>query len=291
MKRPMRWIAGPPPLPGRLGRGHSLLELMIALVLGVAVTSLACALYRPMRDAFDAAGDRAEIDEAGHAALTLIAQRARLAGLSVRADGSAPARAQWSAVHGPVFGCEAGRPDGAIDAPHCEPDAGSGGPGGNGGASEPGAVSDGVQFLALASSVAEWANSKGAPTDCLGQALAPGMPDVARFYAHPGGGDDGPELYCEGGGRLGDPQPVVSGVETLRLRYWLDGAATPQRRFDANRVHSLRALVICVVVRGAATHRRYPYRDCDGQSQPGNDGYRRRRFQRLIALRNLAGVS
>ncbi len=273
------------PGDGRGSGGHSLLELMVALTLGLAVTGLVCAMYRPAHHAFDAAGDRAEIDEAGHTALTLLSQQARLAGLAVQADGGAPTHAQWSAAHLPVFGCEAGRPGGSVDAPHCQPNTGDIG--------DAGSANDGVQFVALADNVADWTNSEGAPTDCLGQALVPGMPNVARFFAHPGsGGDgDGPELYCDGGGRLGDPQPIVSGIETLRLRYWLEGNAAPQRTFDAGLVHKLRALVICVVVRGADTHGRYPYQDCDGRPQAGADGYRRRTFQRLVALRNVGDGS
>jgi len=265
-----------------MGHGHSLLELMIALALGVLVTVSACALYRPARAAWTAAADRATLNEAGRAALALIALQARLAGLAVQADGGGPSRAQWLAQQQPVFTCEAGRPEGPADAPYCVDQAPP-----PGSASDNG-TSDGVQFVSLASTLASWPDSKGAPTDCLGQALAAGAANIARFFAHVGsGGLDDAELYCDGGGRLGDAQPVVAGIETLRLRYALAGGDTPQRSVDAGSLDQLRALLICVVARGQNTHHPYPYTDCDGRAQAGADGYRRLTYRQWVALRNL----
>jgi type IV pilus assembly protein PilW len=53
-------------------RGHTLVELVIAIALGLVVTVGAVSLYRAQRAAFGRAGDAMQIREAGLTALTLI---------------------------------------------------------------------------------------------------------------------------------------------------------------------------------------------------------------------------
>ena len=269
--------------PGfRLGRGlggrrygHTLLELVIALALGVVVTGGASALYRTARASCDAATDWAAIGDAGQAALDLLGWQVRLAGLWLRADGAQPnvqtARAMRQVQLLPVFGCAAGRPAGPAAAPYCEAD-----PGGN----------DGVQLMYLADPVASWADSQGAATDCLGQALPTGGLAVARFFTRVNSGSGEPELYCDGSGRLGNAQPLVEGVESLRVQYWLDGVDQAQRTVDADQWPHVRGLMLCLVVRGRPGSSSAPYLDCDGNLVRGSDGRRRQVFHWVLALRN-----
>lgn len=256
------------------GRGYTLLELMIALAVGTLVTCAALALYRQQRDAFEQAADWAAVTEAGHAALDLMVWQARLAGLALQADGvdnTERARQATLLRRLPVFGCAAGRPAGSADSPRCDADSRG---------------SDGVQFMYAANNLSSWADSHGAATDCLGQALAAGAVAVARFFTRLSSASGEPELYCDGGARLGNTQPVVEGVEMLRLAYWLDGSDVAQASLAADQWPRVRALEICLVARGKPGSQRLPYLDCDGRRVAGSDGRRRQVFRMFVALRN-----
>ena len=60
--------------------GHTLIELIIALALGLVVTTGAVSLYRSQRAAFGRADDAIRIRDAGLTALTLIGQQVQMAG-------------------------------------------------------------------------------------------------------------------------------------------------------------------------------------------------------------------
>ncbi|HEY1995530.1 PilW family protein, partial [Paraburkholderia sp.] len=99
------------------------------------------------------------------------------------------------------------------------------------------------------------------------------------------------ELYCEGSGKVGSAQPLVEGVERLRVRYWLAGA---QSALDASALAAgqwvdVVAVDLCVLVRGAPQGRRTRYVDCDGVSATGADMRVRQAFWRRVAIRNNEG--
>jgi type IV pilus assembly protein PilW len=271
--------------------GHTLIELMLAMSLGLLVSCAVLSLYRDQRDTFARSADWASLTEAGHAALDLIAVQARLAGLVDLTDSAGPLdgadEPRYSGPVGslpkiqrapvplaqylPIFGCHAGRPTGAADEPRCEADSRG---------------SDGVQFISNANPVSSWADSEGAATDCLGQALAAQAASVARFFVRVSSASGEPELYCDGGARLGNPQPVIEGVETLQLRYRLDHSEVPQALVAAALWPQVRALEVCLVVRGQPGHAHFPYVDCNGHAVTGADLRRRQVFRLFVALRN-----
>ena len=292
------------PRPGwwweRCGRGYTLIELMIAMSLGLLVSGAVISLYRGQRDAFQRAVDWASITEAGDTALDLIAVQARLAGLAVRADGmpnSPPDSFAMSRLHVsrtrsspasggsrrtppasqpallPVFGCHAGRPAGPVDAPRCDADS---------------RASDGVQFLHRSDLVSSWTDAHGRATDCLGQALAGHAISAARFFTRVSPSSGEPELYCDSGARRGNAQPVVEGVESMQLSYWLTGVEAAQTQVPAGLWSQVRALEVCLVVHGSAGAVGFPYVDCLGHSVPGLDRRRRQVFRLFVALRNPA---
>ncbi|HEY4295012.1 MAG TPA: prepilin-type N-terminal cleavage/methylation domain-containing protein, partial [Paraburkholderia sp.] len=92
--------------------GHTLLEFVVAMALGLVVMAGAVSLYTTQRRAFEYASNALQIREAGLTALTLIGQQLQMAGFVpadiVGYDGPAP-----------LFGCSAGRPTGADDSPAC----------------------------------------------------------------------------------------------------------------------------------------------------------------------------
>lgn len=244
-------------------RGHTLLEMTIALALGILIVSASLALYRAQRVAFERATDAARIHDAGSIALDMLGQQIQMAGF---ASNLGPA------VDAPIFGCAQGRVVGADTAASCEALA---------------SHSDGVQIRYFADVVSSWASSGGVPTDCIGQTVSDAFV-TNRFYAKPGSSSGEPELYCEGGGR--QAQPVVEGIERFRVTYWLTGSSSA---LDASAVGRERwrdayAADICVLVRGFATQtkRRTNYIDCTGAPAFADDGRARQTFWRRVAIRN-----
>lgn len=251
-------------------KGHTLLELTIAVALGLVVVLGALAAYRSQRQAFAYATDAARLHEAGMNALTLIGEQLQMAGF-VPADATAPL------AGAALFGCTAGRAVGTDAAPVCEALSNR---------------SDGVAVRYRGDAVSTWSATNGQATDCLGQAAgvagSAGAEIVNRFHAKASSSTGEPELYCEGTGKVGTAQPLVEGVERLRLRYWLAGA--PQS-VDASAIareqwSEVVAVDVCVLVRGAPFPRRTRYVDCEGAQASGADGRARQAFWRHVVLRN-----
>ncbi|WP_051391220.1 PilW family protein [Paraburkholderia mimosarum] len=249
--------------------GHTLLELTIAVALGLVVTLGALSAYRSQRQAFAYASDTARIHEAGMNALMLIGEQIQMAGF-VAADARAP-------LAGPaIFGCTAGRPGGADAALACESLS---------------SRSDGLAVRYQGDGISTWPAASGQATDCLGQAVgAAGVEIVNRYHAKVSGSTGDTELYCEGSGKVGTAQPLVEGVERLRVRYWTAGAAQAldASAFARDQWAGVVAVDLCVLVRGAAFPRRTRYVDCDGVQAVGSDGRARQAFWRHIVLRNVA---
>ncbi|SAL74565.1 prepilin-type cleavage/methylation-like protein [Caballeronia peredens] len=247
-----------------------MLELTIALALGMLVVTACLSLYRAQRAAFERAADAARMHDAASVALDMIGQQMQMAGfLSGQNAGTG--------IDASIFGCAQGRVTGADASPSCEPLAGR---------------SDGVQVRYFADVVATWPTTGGAPSDCLGQAVS----DVFvtnRFYAKTSASTGEPELYCEGGGK--QAQPIVEGIERMRVQYWLTDApaALDASSIARDRWRDVYAADLCVAVRGFAVQakRRAAYVDCDGLSAYADDGRARQAFRRRVALRNTPAMS
>ncbi|WP_144158272.1 PilW family protein [Paraburkholderia sp. BCC1885] len=255
-------------------RGHTLVELTIALALGLVVTVGAVSLYRSQRAAFGRAGDALQIREAGMTALTLIGQQIQMTGF-VPADLPQPQSKPT------LFGCSSARPTGADDNLTCEALT---------------SKSDGIAVRYVGDTVSTWPTSTSQTTDCLGQAVSVGgtafgagrVLIVNRFYAKPSGSTGESELYCDGNGKTGSAQPLVEGVERLRFRYWLAGAQTARdaASLAPDQWANVVAVDVCVLVRGAPQGRRSSYMDCDGANVTGADLRMRQAFWRRVAIRN-----
>jgi len=259
-------------------RGHTLLELMIAVMLGLVVTGGAVSLYRSQRQAFTQAADAASMREAGMTALMLIGQQVQMAGfvpIDAFPSGS-PASPDSPAIIPALFGCSGSRPVGAGSAPDCEPLA---------------SRSDGIVVRYIGDAVSTWPTTAGHATDCLGQGVGSAgaaEPIVNRYYARISGSTGEPELYCEGNGRAGVGQPLVEGIERLRFTYWLRGTATPvaANLVAAHQWSTVVVVDVCVLARGALTQRRVRYVDCDGATVLAADRHARQAFWRRVAVRN-----
>lgn len=253
--------------------GQTLIDVVIASALGIVVVVAAVSLYRGQRQSFALSADAAGMRDAGTAALLLMSRHIEMAGY---VPPDKPSFADF--VEPAVFGCTSALPIGHQAASACIPDA-------NG--------SDGLIVRYADDAVATWPTRAGEPTDCLGQrAGEAGEYTVIsnRFFVRTPHGGDTPELYCEGSGAASNKQPIVAGVERLKLRYWISGAAAAA---DASSIppadwSNVVAIDLCVQVRGNQRLHATRYLDCDGVVRRGHDGRARQVFMRRIAIRNQA---
>lgn len=256
--------------PGTSQRGHTLLELSISVALGLLIVFATLSLYRGQRLAYERAAETARLRDAASNALDLIAQQVRMAGFALAGMGASSGPDSSAAL----FGCSAGRPMGSDSAPVCETLTGR---------------SDGILIRYAADTISTWPSSAGLPTDCLGQASA-GEQITNRYYAKASSSTVEPELYCEGSGKPGTGQPLVEGIERLRIGYWLKDApfSVDAVAISKDRWRLVTAVDLCVLVRGdvPSANSRPSYLDCDGVSAVSADGRVRHAFHRRIALRN-----
>lgn len=264
--------------PGSRLAGHGLIELLIAMALGVLATLATVSLYRGQREAVMRAADTARLTSEGIAALDLIAQHARMTGFAPA--GTVASAASAASAVAPVFGCSAGFPTGTGAAVSCAPDQSG---------------SDGIALRYVADTISTWPSAEGNPTDCLGHNIhedARGAWIENRFYISAASAAARPELYCRSTASVHSvKQPVVEAVERLQIRYWLRGAAAPIPAYAVapQQWQHVVALDLCVVVRGARAGTPARYLDCAGASVAAPDGHRRRAFASRVALRNMVG--
>jgi type IV pilus assembly protein PilW len=264
-------VIGSPSFSLRAPGGHTLLEVTIAIALGLIVIAGTVATYRSQRAAFTDAAEVARMRDAGINALVLIGDQIQMAGF-------APADASEARATPAVFGCSAGRPV-VTQTPFTCTSLSS--------------RSDGIAVRYVGDRQSTWLSTSGQVTDCLGQGVGlPGVVVANAFHAKPGRSSAESELYCEGSGNVGTAQPLVEDVERLRLRYWLDGAV---QSVDASALTSgqwaaVAAVDLCVLVRGAVSARAGRYVDCDGVSSVSADGRARQAFWRHVAIRNHSGT-
>lgn len=248
-------------------RGHTLLELAISAALGMLIVIATISLYRGQRLAYDRATESARLREAASNALDLIAQQVQMARFM-------PAGLDASDTSTALFGCSSGRPVGSDAAPTCETLS---------------SRSDGILIRYGADTISTWPSSSGSPTDCLGQ-ISAGERITNRYYAKASSSTVEPELYCEGSGKPGTGQPMVEGIERLRIGYWLQDApvSVDAAAISEDRWPFVTAVDVCVLARGdtPSATARPRYVDCDGVSAVSADGRVRQAFRRRVALRN-----
>ncbi|UEP22056.1 PilW family protein [Burkholderia ambifaria] len=257
----------------RRSRAHTLLEVLIAMIVGLLVLAAAGALYHAQRVAQRRAEDGFRMRDAAATALMLIGQQIQMAGfrpLDVEGASSLP----------PVFGCSAGRVRGDGTQVRCEAVR---------------AASDAVLVRYVGDPVSTWPTSSAQVSDCLGQGVgAPGERPLVenRFDAHVSPSTGEPELYCEGSGRPGTPQPVVSGIDQLRVRYLRrDGPQfVDAQAMGADDWRDVAAVHVCVRARGEPMPEAARHVDCDGRATIAPEGRAHLVLHRIVAVRNSAGA-
>ena len=266
----------------RLGRGVTLIELMVALAVGLTVVLAATGAFLPARKLFDANADIQQVQDTMRYARYVVQNVVRQAGyadyaVDGQADGlglgagtAALAGASSDPTHLTVFGATNTSVPGTSD-----------GIGVHG--SDPVGANDSLLVRFFGRSAFDRDAPDGTMVDCLGQPVAgPGVasPGAARawsFFYVARAADGEPELYCKrrvvhaGAADSFQSQPIARGVEKFKVvfGYDVDGDSVPERWVDAQAIDAqagaagvpvatewrkVVALRVGLVVRGARPH-------------------------------------
>lgn len=269
--------------------GFSLVETLVALALGLALIAAAGVSFVAAGATHRLHDAAARVHESGSVAFELLSRHLRSAGFA-EVTRDPRTHADFSSRFGalPILGCAGGYPDSvaAADPGSCVPD-----PDGNDAFL--------VRHQALPDPLDPDARlpaydaATGVGADCLGQ--GPGVSIVATSVFRVANG----ALSCMGSGNPGRWQPVVAGVEQMRLRFGADvdgdGAvdgylpAGDARLAAASAWVRVRTVDVCLLVRvddRVVTDAATALRDCDGTPRGAADGRLRRVFRSTLAVPN-----
>jgi len=240
----------------RLGRGFSLIELMVSLTIGLVISVAAISAYLGAASATKVSDAQSRMNEDAQAALTLLSQQLRMARNNPkRANRIDSSTATRSSLRNPVYlptptyssfsvspssfalsdfflrGCE-GKFSNITTAANLDALTCSGGTS---------TLPDSLAISYEADANNTIATSAGVPTDCLGNALttitASNVPVINssgtgtttssvnfwvadnRYYVGTSTTIVTPSLYCKGNGGNSTAQPLVENIEDLQITY------------------------------------------------------------------------
>lgn len=279
----------------RRNRGYTLIELTVAVLIGLTVTAAVLALYAESKRTMRVQAMHAELEENAALALALLSRELQFAGyaqpVGVTQQGGFP-RFVRSHVERPVFGCERGlnsttqrSQTAPWDASVCKT------------AGDEDHVIEIVYEADAVNTLPASSTAGAAPTNCLGAALPKNEAGRAiarnRYYVAPSTAGRF-ELHCAGA--QGAPgQPLADHVEVMKLWYGEADADDPKqivRYVTASGVTNWQRVLgvrVCLLMRSSE---RLPaedapeHLDCDGNPQTAADRYLRRAYTMTVALRN-----
>jgi type IV pilus assembly protein PilW len=304
----------------RHAHGRSLLELLIAMAVGLVVMGAALAIFSATSSSSRVSESESRLNENATIALGILQQHIRLAGYSSIA-GSTTYTIRKNYNDAGVRGCEGGftsetatfaaltcNNTTATDAISVRYEAD---------------LSNSTPVVAGAATLAANCVSQGIAATTASQATstaagAAALPNYAladnRFYVKSvGTPSGGPELYCAGAtgnGTFGVPQPIMEGVERIELSYGVAASPTAnittaymsaqsidtQFAAEADRWKRVVSVKVCLVMRSTenadqtnkvtlsgVTNRYY---DCNNTLQTTTDNYLRRAYTSTVLLKN-----
>ncbi len=297
---------------GRLhrARGLSLIELMVAMVIGLVVVLAVTLTYLQTASGTRHAILQAQMNEDGAIALDLLVHHLRLSGYAeTGADGTRIFKGL--AIRGCDGGFTAATSKAAFDLLDCAGGAGND------------AVAIRYHATLLNSPVVENSDEEMRPANCVNESIEPvGGSDVFiadnRFYVQDDSTNDNvPTLFCRGsnGAGFSDTAALVPNVESLQLRYAVthvpvDGVVPPHQVTalvpaghaslapPLGNWSRVAAVELCVVVRsqhlapqdGVDVDELTRYLDCSGTAATANDRRLRRAYRTTVHLANLRPV-
>lgn len=277
--------------------GFSLVEVTVALAIGLLVVGAVLATYLSSSQAQRMQGATAQMDEDAQIALRLLSSELMQAGYSAPTgmSESDPASFVRAAVPSPLLECGSG------------PSA-SAGPCASRPTNQTGAVALLVSYEATRNNTALADNSA---SDCLGSSLGSVRIVTNRYFLSSASGLT--SLQCLGSAlsATGAPiasAPLVSNIESLKFWYGQASAvgiaAQPVRHVTADELDgdattafaSVVSVRICVLARssepvlGLDANVLSSYLDCDLKSQVSADRRLRRAYFTTVTLRNLRPI-
>ncbi len=304
--------------------GRSIVELMVAMTIGMVILIAISSLFYANKKSFRANDDKSRLDEEGRLALNLMSYHVRMAGYGTllssneKADDDSnsvvkvlPATyTSFSDSKGAsvdaIRGCVGGFTNSSVTL---------GSIACSGTATSPDAFL--VRYVVDANTTNTTA--AGVPTDCLGAAILPtAIPKSAprktggapseyivenRFYIQTVNGV--PELYCRGNGgvapgtALNAGQPIAENVEDMKLTYGVSGnngqsidRYLTAAQLAANEWQRVVSVRICIVVRSATDNvatATQSYVGCDGTTVvTPTDKRLRSVFSTVVTIRSRA---
>lgn len=294
--------------------GRSLIEVMIALTLGMVILIAITSLFSANKQTYRISDDKTRMDEEGRLALNMLAFNIRMSGYgslldakpgNVVDDPNDPRNktrvnatiTEYSDAFGSsldaIRGCSGGFANSASAAIVCA----------GGAITTMDAVSTRYVVDANNANV-----SAGAPTDCLGAAVLPSPGGFFivenRFFIQNNPVTGRPELYCHGNGTtapgtnfVNAAQPITENVEQMVITY---GISTPVSQQAAGQFLTAAAINgttwesvvsarVCLVVT-SANNRIAPspqkYQDCSGNVVTAPDLRLRGVYATTVAIRN-----
>ncbi|WP_442907337.1 PilW family protein [Hydrogenophaga sp. BPS33] len=317
MKRPTLRVRSRAARSAFAERGLSLVELLVAMTIGLFLIGAVAALYVATANGSRASTLESQMNEDASLALDILQQQLRLAGYSAMgADGTR----HFDGVG--VRGCDGGfadkSPDGSFDAVACA----AGGKGSD-------AIA--IRYEATLLNTQPVADNSGAvrPSNCgfngitawdIGTGVNTTLADN-RFYIAPDSNNNNvPTLYCKGkdgsssSSGFANAEALIPNIEDMQITYAVTSAPEKDKplphqitgylnagdaelgpSFDAAHWSRVAGVRICILAR---TSRPLPttggeratlgsYVDCEGNRQDGNDdGFLRRTYQTTVQLRN-----
>jgi type IV pilus assembly protein PilW len=263
--------------PSRAQRGRTLIEILVAITIGLMLTVGILSIFGANRQTYRASADLQRMQSGGQLALDRLAYQIRMAGYGQLIGDFTTVSNPSSFIGNPVWACSSGfnDPVQAVETPAC-----------NGGTTQPDALQ--VRYQVESAAVA----GSGESRDCLGFAVPPDAGGVRtaqnRFYIANSNGV--PTLMCAGNGLA--PAPLIPNVEDLQVRLRVgDPFSRAERVLDPDGFTDWGRVIgveLCVQVRSEETGLAEGQQagvSCRGAAFP-NDGRLRRTFTQVVTLRN-----
>lgn len=268
----------------RRQRGRTLIEVLIAITIGLMITAGVISIYGANRQTYRASADVQRMQAAGQLALDRLAYQLRMAGY-----GQINSSDFWLVGNPSNFAgealrvCSGGFDNPVAAAPNC-----------NNAPTQPDALA--VSYLvggAAATGSGEGRDCLGASVTAANSPIAPQLATRNRFYVANSNGV--PTLMCVGND--GVAAPLVPNVEDLQVRLRVgDPFSRTEQSVDPQaaagwaaaqwgRVLGVELCVQVVSENAGLTTGAQPGVDCRGNAFPA-DGRLRRTFTQVVTLRN-----
>jgi type IV pilus assembly protein PilW len=303
--------------------GRTIVEIMIALTLGLVILAAALAVYSSSSSGSNLSESESRLNEDGLVALTLIQQQLHLASYSRQVTATTAGYTYTTNLGGAgVRGCSGGFA--STTATYASLSC-------NGTSTT---SSDGIAVRYEAdvnNSLTIGSSPNVSPTNCVGNGIAASttadatnaasistyaLADNRYFIRTTGTASGNPEFSCTGANgtntaaKFDGPIPLLENVENMSFMYGVTtgttttqivaymSAAAIDTTFSSDPVdfrwRRVLSVKVCMLVRSAVKNPKYDgtdatsgtYYDCNNTKQSNSDGYLRRAFTTTVMLRN-----